>query len=62
MNVVVLRTRLHLKLGQFEPNAEVDIRSTPPNDANEIADNPVAVMVTLAPDTCCWRSYCYAPA
>ncbi len=32
------------------PNAEVDIRSMPPNDANEIADNPVTVMVTLAPD------------
>lgn len=35
---------------EVEPNAEVDIRSIPPNDANEIADRPVTVMVTLAPD------------
>jgi hypothetical protein len=33
-----------------EPNAEVDIRSMPPNDANEIADKPSTDMVTLAPD------------
>lgn len=32
------------------PNAEVAIRSMPPNDADEIADSPVTVMVTLLLD------------
>jgi len=34
-----------------DPNRELDIRSTPPNVAVEIAVKPLIVMVTLLPDT-----------
>jgi len=51
MNVVVFVNALAPEAEtEVEPNAEVDIRSIPPNDANEICDRPVTVMVTLAPD------------
>lgn len=51
MNVVVFMNALEPEAETVcEPNAEVDIRSMPPKDANDMADKPVTVMVTLAPD------------
>jgi len=52
MNQVVLLNAFEPEAEtDVEPNAEVASRSTPPNVACEITDNPVTTMLTLLPDT-----------
>ena len=51
MNDVFFANAVAPELGiEVLPNAEVAIRSIPPKDADEMADSPVTVMVTLVLD------------